>query len=116
MTEFSIGFRRLAAALALFLAAGMLRAGALTAYASPMAEAAAQTLPALGQALKSQGWTGLTALNVMLLCLFHFPCSTTLITLYRETRSRKWTLAAFLLPTLLGAGLCLLTTPIAKIL
>ena len=43
-----------------------------------------------------------------LLSLFHWPCSTTLLTVWHETGSLKWTLAAFLLPTAVGVTLCML--------
>ena len=66
-------------------------------------------LAALRQLLVSQGWTGLTALCALLFALLHWPCSTTLITVYRETKSLKWTAAAFLLPTACGLALCFLT-------
>ena len=49
----------------------------------------------------------------MLFSLFHFPCSTTLITVYKETKSGKWTLIALLLPLALGVLLCALTHGIA---
>ena len=52
--------------------------------------------------LISNGWTILTAINVMLFCLMHFPCSTTLITIRKESGSLKWTALAFLIPTFLG--------------
>jgi ferrous iron transport protein B len=68
---------------------------------------------ALGDILRAHGWTGLTALNVMLFSLFHFPCSTTLLTVYKETKSAKWTLLALLLPLALGILLCALTHGIA---
>lgn len=45
------------------------------------------------------GWTWLTALNMMLFSLLHFPCGTTLFNIYKETKSKKWTAIAFLLPT-----------------
>jgi ferrous iron transport protein B len=48
------------------------------------------------------GWTLLTAVNVMLFCLIHNPCSTTLFTIYKETGSRRWTALSALLPLLLG--------------
>ena len=72
-------------------------------------------LSALGQVFSAHGWTALTALNTMLLCLFHSPCSTTLLTVYQETRSKKWTLIACLLPVLIGIGLCLLTTALSQL-
>ncbi len=70
-------------------------------------------MASLGSMLRANGWTGLTALNVMLFSLFHFPCSTTLLTVYKETKSGKWTLLALLLPLALGVMLCALTHGIA---
>ncbi len=58
--------------------------------------------------LKSNGWTALTALCVMVFSLLHWPCSTTLLTIQKETGSFKWTLLSFLLPTLLGLLCCAL--------
>lgn len=60
--------------------------------------------------LVSNGWTLLTAINVMILCLMHFPCATTLLTIKKETKSIKWTVIAFLIPTVLGILVCLCTT------
>jgi len=54
------------------------------------------------------GWTWLTAVCVMLFVLNHFPCGTTLITIFKETRSFKWTVISFLVPTLIGLSLCFL--------
>lgn len=48
------------------------------------------------------GWTLLTAVNLMLFSLVHNPCSTTIYTIYRETRSAKWTSVAVFLPLALG--------------
>lgn len=56
--------------------------------------------------LTENGWTAQTGLCMLLMMLFHFPCSTTCLTIYRETHQFKWTLVAFFLPTLLGMGLC----------
>lgn len=58
--------------------------------------------------LVDQGWTILTAINFILLCLFHFPCSTTILTIKKETNSWKWAGLAFLLPTFIGFALCIL--------
>ena len=71
-------------------------------------------LTALGDILRAHGWTALTALNLMLFSLFHFPCSTTLLTVRRETGSAKWTAFAFALPTCIGMLLCVITAAIAK--
>ncbi len=61
------------------------------------------------------GWTALTAINVMLFSLMHWPCSTTLITIKKETGSLKWTFVAAVLPTLVGILCCMLTTAVAKL-
>ncbi|MCX7885864.1 MAG: ferrous iron transport protein B [Verrucomicrobiae bacterium] len=54
--------------------------------------------------LSQAGWTTLTAVNLMLFSLLHNPCSTTLYTIYKETRSAKWTAVAALLPVAIGIG------------
>jgi ferrous iron transport protein B len=64
--------------------------------------------------VEAQGWTWLTAVNVMLFSLLHFPCGTTLLTVYKETKSRKWTFLSFLLPTGIGIVLCFLLTQIVR--
>ncbi|MDR1205416.1 MAG: ferrous iron transporter B [Peptococcaceae bacterium] len=66
--------------------------------------------------LKAHGWTWLTALNVMLFSLMHFPCATTLWTIRKETGSWKWTGAAFVIPTLTGALFCAAVTLAARML
>ena len=66
----------------------------------------------IGQILLQNGWTMLTAINVMIFTLLHFPCSTTLITIKKEAVSWKWTAISFLLPTVCGIVLCMLTTSI----
>ena len=64
----------------------------------------------IGQILIENGWTFLTAINVMIFTVLHFPCATTLLTIKKETGSWKWTLVSFALPTLCGIILCMLTT------
>lgn len=54
----------------------------------------------------AHGWTAKTALCMAVFSLFHWPCSTTCLTIRRETNSWLWTLAAFLLPTGIGVLLC----------
>ena len=53
----------------------------------------------IGRILLENGWTLITAINVMIFTLLHFPCSTTLLTIYKETKSIKWTILSFALPT-----------------
>ena len=62
--------------------------------------------------LINNGWTILTAINVMLFSLMHFPCSTTLISIKKETGSLKWTALAFIIPTVCGIIACMITTGI----
>ncbi len=71
------------------------------------------SLHELGAVLAENGWTAATALCVMLFSLFHWPCSTTLLTIRRETGSWKWTALAALLPTAVGAAACMLVNLIA---
>ena len=65
---------------------------------------------AIGEILRQNGWTILTAINVMIFTVFHFPCATTLLTIRKETGSWKWTAISFLIPTVCGIVLCMLTT------
>ncbi|WP_315166098.1 ferrous iron transport protein B [Metaclostridioides mangenotii] len=71
---------------------------------------------ALGKVLLDNGWTYLTALNVMLFSLLHWPCATTLLTIRKETKSNKWTLVGFLLPTAIAFTVCFLTTQIYNLI
>lgn len=52
--------------------------------------------------LHAGGWTLLTGLNLMIFSLLHNPCSTTIYTIYKETKSAKWTTVASLLPLVVG--------------
>lgn len=56
--------------------------------------------------LLSSGWTWQTAVCTMIFTLFHWPCATTIMTVYRETHSKKQTAAAILLPTAVGLLIC----------
>lgn len=62
------------------------------------------------QLLKSGGWTALTGINLMLFSLLHNPCSTTIYTIYKETKSIKWATISTILPILMGIIICLLVT------
>ena len=63
----------------------------------------------IGEILIQNGWTILTAINVMIFTLLHFPCMTTLITIKKETGSRLWTWLSFAIPTVCGIVICLMT-------
>ena len=65
-------------------------------------------LEALRDILLHSGWTTETALCMMALCLLHFPCGTTCLTIRRETGGCRWTLLAMVLPTAVGMAVCML--------
>ncbi|WP_434799107.1 ferrous iron transport protein B [Terrisporobacter vanillatitrophus] len=73
-------------------------------------------LSTLGELLRNNGWTYLTALNMMLFSLLHWPCATTLITIKKETNSAKWTVLGFLIPTAIAFIVCFITTTIYNII
>jgi ferrous iron transport protein B len=61
------------------------------------------------------GWTVLTGVNLMLFSLIHNPCSTTIFTIFKETRSVRWTLVASLLPVAMGFAVTALVTWVARL-
>ena len=71
---------------------------------------------AIGDILVQNGWTILTAINVMIFVVLHFPCGTTLLSIKKETKSWKWTALAFVLPTVCGIILCMFTTLVYNVL
>lgn len=75
-----------------------------------------QGLDSLRALLVANGWTLRTAACVALFSLFHWPCSTTTLTVYKETHSLKWTAVAVLLPTLTGVTLCALVSALSRLL
>ena len=64
----------------------------------------------------TNGWNFITAVSVILFSLLHWPCSTTMLTIKKETGSIKWTFLAFLLPTLISITVCMLFNFIAKMI
>lgn len=70
----------------------------------------------IGQILIQNGWTLLTAINVMIFTLLHFPCSTTLMTIKKETGKWKWSFIAFALPTVFGIIICIFNNLIWNII
>jgi ferrous iron transport protein B len=70
---------------------------------------------ATGDLLRLGGWTLLTGVNLMLFSLLHNPCSTTLYTIYRETRSARWTVVSALLPLLMGFVVCFLVAQVWRL-
>jgi len=87
----------------------------IMAYLSQGAMLEIEDLSKLKQVFIDQGWTWLTALNMMLFSLLHFPCGTTLVNIYKETKSPKWTFMSFLIPTAIAIGVTWLTATIARV-
>lgn len=56
--------------------------------------------------LTANGWTWVTAVSTMLFSLFHWPCSTTCMTIKKETQSFKWMAVGIAVPTLVGIIVC----------
>lgn len=88
---------------------------AIMAYTSGSALTDVSEISSLAEILRSNGWSIITAVSFILFSLMHWPCSTTLLTIKKETKSLKWTAVAFLLPTVFGIVLCMLSTFIARL-
>ncbi len=71
-------------------------------------------LAQMRQLLLDHGWTWLTAVNMLIFFLFHWPCSTTLLTIRKETGSWRWTALAAAFPTAVGIICCLLLTTLVR--
>lgn len=69
----------------------------------------------ISEILYSNGWSNLTAVCYIIFSVVHFPCATALITVFKETKSIKWTALSFLIPTALGVVLCCTVNFISKI-
>ncbi len=66
--------------------------------------------------LVNNGWSVITAICVILFSLFHWPCSTTCISIYKETKSVKWTFLSAVIPTLIGLLFCFVVANVGKLL
>ncbi len=66
--------------------------------------------------LRAGGWTLLTGVNLMLFSLIHNPCSTVIYTIWKETRSRRWTLISTLLPVVMGLAVCFLVAQMWRLM
>ena len=74
------------------------------------------SIESLREILVNNNWTLLTALNTMLFSLLHWPCSTTLWTIKKETGSIKWTILSFIIPTAIAFVVCFITTSIYRLI
>lgn len=88
----------------------------LMGYLSTGVLAEPEDLAALGRLLSERGWTELTAVCVLLFTLFHWPCTTTCLTVWRETGRVRWGVLAAVVPTLLGCLVCLTVASCARLL
>ena len=80
---------------------------ALMAYLSQSTPVAVTDYATLHAVLIENGWTWVTAVCTLIFTLFHWPCSTTVLTVKKETGSFKWTLLSVLIPTVCGMLLCI---------
>jgi ferrous iron transport protein B len=69
----------------------------------------------LGTVLTSHGWTLLTAVSLMLFSLLHNPCGTTIWTIWRETRSAKWTVVGALMPLAIAIIVCAIVATVTRL-
>ncbi|PFA63374.1 iron transporter FeoB [Bacillus sp. AFS015802] len=88
----------------------------IMAYLSQGAMLELDDLTELKAVFVSHGWTWLTALNMMLFSLLHFPCGTTLVNIYKETKSKKWTFLSFAIPTAIAIGVTFLVATVVRAL
>lgn len=86
----------------------------IMAYAAQGSIVEMESLFEMKQLFVDNGWTFITAISTMLFSMFHWPCSTTLMTIKKETGSKKWTALAAFLPTAMGIAACMLFTAIAR--
>lgn len=85
----------------------------IMAYTAQGSLAEAGSLIEMKQLFVNNGWTWVTAVCTMLFSLMHWPCSTTLLTIRKETGSIRWMAAAFLIPTVIGLAVCFVVSRLA---
>jgi ferrous iron transport protein B len=69
----------------------------------------------LGAVLTDHGWTLLTAVSLMLFSLLHNPCGTTIWTIWRETRSVRWTVFGALMPLVIAIFVCAIVATLMRL-
>lgn len=72
-------------------------------------------LSSLKELLVSNGWTWMTAISVMIFSLMHWPCSTTFLTIKKETNSWKWAIMSLIIPTFFGVLICFVLNIIFRV-
>lgn len=88
---------------------------ALMAYLSTGEMNDYSSLENLRSILTDNGWTDTTAICTCIFSMFHFPCSTTLLTIWKETKSIKWSALSVLAPLVTGFIMCLFINLISKL-
>jgi ferrous iron transport protein B len=88
----------------------------LMAYTEAGAMVEVEQIQGLRTLLEAQGWTTLTAMSLLVFVVLHNPCSTTLLTIRRETGSWKWTAVAFGTPLVLGVVVLAPAVALARLL
>ncbi len=84
-------------------------------YMSQGSIAELSSVSALENLLRSNGWSNITAICTMIMCVFHFPCSTTCITIFKETKSKLLTILSIAIPFITGIIICFLVNQIYQI-
>lgn len=89
---------------------------AIMAYLSTGGISETTSAEEMRQILLANGWTWVTALCTIVFSLIHWPCSTTVLTIKKETESLKWTLVSILLPTVMGVIICIIINLLSQIM
>lgn len=87
---------------------------ALMTYLAQGTPVAVTDYTALREVLVQNGWTWVTAVCTLLFTVLHWPCSTTMLTVKKETGSLKWTFLAAVIPTALGMVLCMVVAQLLR--
>ena len=69
----------------------------------------------IGEILINNGWTSVSAVCYIIFSVVHFPCATALLTVFKETKSLKWTFLAFAIPTIIGCILCCIVSVLSVV-
>lgn len=84
-------------------------------YSSATSIGSEAGISAIGALFVENGWTPVVAVCTAIFALFHWPCSTSLITVYKETKSLSYTALAFAIPTAVGLSLCFIVACVSKL-
>ncbi|MEK4355012.1 nucleoside recognition domain-containing protein [Paenibacillus sp. FSL R5-0744] len=87
----------------------------LMGYMSSGAMVDIDSLGSIKDVFLSHGWTWLTALNMMLFSLLHYPCGTTLVNIYKETKSMKWAVLSAVIPLGIAIGVTFAVAQLARL-